>query len=67
MYSSLGLPWWLSGKGSTWNAGERGEGVWGDDTPVFLTGKLHGQKSLAGYSPWGLKELDSTEHLKNKK
>ena len=23
-------------------------------TPVFLPGKLHGQKSLAGYSPWGL-------------
>ena len=65
VYSSLGLPWWLSGKESTCNAGERGEGVWGDDTPVFLTGKSHGQRSLAGYSPWGLKELDSTEHLKN--
>ena len=23
-------------------------------TPVFLPGKFHGQKSLAGYSPWGL-------------
>ena len=22
-------------------------------TPVFLPGKSHGQKSLAGYSPWG--------------
>ena len=22
-------------------------------TPVFLSGKLHGQRSLAGYSPWG--------------
>ena len=22
----------------------------------------HGQKSLAGYSPWGRKELDRTEH-----
>ena len=21
--------------------------------PVFLPGKFHGQKSLAGYSPWG--------------
>ena len=30
-------------------------------TPVFLPGKFHGQKSLAGYSPWGLKELDTTE------
>ena len=24
-------------------------------TPVFLPGKLHGQRSLVGYSPWGLK------------
>ena len=23
----------------------------------------HGQRSLAGYSPWGLKELDTTELL----
>ena len=23
----------------------------------------HGQKSLAGYSPWGCKELDTTEQL----
>ena len=25
-------------------------------TPVFLSGKFHGQRSLAGYSPWGCKE-----------
>ena len=31
--------------------------------PVFLPGKLHGQRSLAGYSPWGGKELDMTEWL----
>ena len=30
-------------------------------TPVFLPGKFHGQRSLAGYSPWGRKELDMTE------
>ena len=29
-------------------------------TPVFLPGKFHGQRSLAG-SPWGCKELDMTE------
>ena len=29
--------------------------------PVFLPGKSHGQKSLAGYSPWGSKELDTAE------
>ena len=32
-------------------------------TPVFLPGKFHGQRSLAGYSPWGCKELDTTEPL----
>ena len=30
-------------------------------TPVFLLGKSHGQGSLAGYNPWGHKELDMTE------
>ena len=30
-------------------------------TPVFLPGESHGQRSLAGYSPWGQKELDITE------
>ena len=25
-------------------------------TPVFLPGKLHGERSLAGHSPWGHKE-----------
>ena len=30
-------------------------------TPVFLPGESHGQRSLAGYSPWGCKELDTTE------
>ena len=30
--------------------------------PVFLPGKFHGQKNLVGYSPWGCKESDTTEH-----
>ena len=30
-------------------------------TPIFLPGKSHGQKSLAGYSPWGRKEVDMTK------
>ena len=29
--------------------------------PVFLTRKSHGQRSLADCSPWGHKELDTTE------
>ena len=31
--------------------------------PVFLLGKSHGRRSLAGYSPWGHKESDTTEQL----
>ena len=30
-------------------------------TPVFLPGEAHGQRSLAGYSPWGRRELDIAE------
>ena len=30
--------------------------------PVFLPGKSHRQRSLVGYSPWGHKESDRTEH-----
>ena len=37
-----------------------GEGKW-QPTPVFLPGKFHGKMSLAGYSPWGHEESDTTE------
>ena len=30
---------------------------------VFLPGESHGQRSLVGCSPWGHKELDTTEHI----
>ena len=30
-------------------------------TPVFLPGESRGQRSLMVYSPWGHKELDTTE------
>ena len=33
--------------------------------PVFLPGESHGQRSLAGYSPQGCKELDMTEATKH--
>ena len=29
----------------------------------ILPGESHGQRSLAGYSPWGHKESDTTERL----
>ena len=32
-------------------------------TPVPLPGKFHGWRSLAGYSPWGHKEADTTKWL----
>ena len=31
-------------------------------TPVFLPGESHGQRNLAGYSPWGCKILDTTKN-----
>ena len=62
-----GLSWWLSGKESAcqcWRLGLDlcvGTIPWGrkwQPTPVFLPGKLHRQRSLAGYSPRGHKESD---------
>ena len=32
-------------------------------TPVFLSGKFHGQRSLEGCSPWGRKESNMIEQL----
>ena len=32
-------------------------------TPLLLPGEFQGQRSLAGYKPWGHKELDTTERL----
>ena len=70
------LPWWLDsgsdGNKSAYNVGDLtlifgpwrspGEGN-GEPTPVFLPGESHEQRSLAGYSPWGRKESDTTEQL----
>ena len=33
------------------------------NTPVCVPGEFHGQRSLAGYSPWGHKKSDMTERL----
>ena len=59
------LPWWLSGKESACRCRRRGfdpevtkipwRRKW-QPTPVLLPGKSHGQRSLAGYNLWGLKE-----------
>ena len=58
------LPRWLSGKESTCQSRKHGFNPWirkilwrrkWQPTPVFLPGKSHGRRSLAGYSPWGRK------------
>ena len=65
-YTSLGLPRWVSGKESACQCRRCGFDPWvgripwrrkWQPTPVFLPGKSHGQKSLAGYSPWGCKRV----------
>ena len=38
-----------------------GDGSRQQPTAVFLPGEFHGQRSLAGYSPWGPTESDTTE------
>ena len=32
-------------------------------TPLFLPGKFHGQRRLAGYGSWDHKESDTTQHI----
>ena len=62
----FGLPRWLSGKESACRC-RRGRcsplvrkipwrRKW-QPTPVFLSGKSHGQRSLVVYSPWGCKRV----------
>ena len=41
----------------------RSPGEGNGNTPVFLPGESHVQRSLVGYSPWGHKDLDTTERL----
>ena len=36
-------------------------------TPVFLSGKSHGQRSQVGYSPWGRKRVKHELKVKRKK
>ena len=68
----LGLPWWLRWyrihllcrrpRFDAWVGKIPWRREW-QPTPVILPGEFHGQRSLAGYSPWGHKELDTTERL----
>ena len=70
--AGLGFPGSSDGKEYTCNAGDLssvpglgkspGGGHW-QPTPIFLPGEFRGQRSLAGCSPWGRKESDTTERL----
>ena len=66
----LGFPGGANGKESTCQCRRRGFDPWVGKmswsrkwqlTPVFLLGKLHGQRNLVGYSPWGHKESDTID------
>ena len=76
-YKHWSFPRWCSGKESTcqWGRHRRfqfnpwiGKISWRRKYPpmlvllFFFSGKSHGQRSLVGYSSWGCKELDITEH-----
>ena len=55
------FPGGSEGKESAFNSGDLGFNLWVRKipwrsewllTPLFLPGEFHGQRSLAGYSPW---------------
>ena len=65
-------PRWLSGKKSAYHAGDMGLILGygrflgeenGNPLQYSCLENPHGQRSLAGYSPWGRKESDLTEQL----
>ena len=37
---------------------------WVYQVALYLSGEFHGERILAGYSPWGHKESDTTEYLR---
>ena len=69
IYIHIGFPGSSAGKESARNAGDpslilglgRSPGEGNSSRFVELPGEVHGQRSLAGYSPWGCKESDRTE------
>ena len=72
----MGFPGRSPGKESTCNVGDpglipglersSGERI-GYPLQYSRLENPHGQRSLAGYSPWGLKESDTTERLSKNK
>jgi len=78
LFSTTLFQGWCSSKGSTWWWCRRRKRhrfnlcvrkipcrrKW-QPTAGFLPGKSHGQRSLAGYNPWGRKKSDTTEATKH--
>ena len=68
---ALGFPGGSAGKESACNVGDLGSILGWEDalekgmqpTPGCWPGEFHRQRSLAGYSPWGRKESDTTEGI----
>ena len=69
--SILGFPCGSDGKASAQNSGDSGSSLGQEDPwrrtwqpiPELLPRNFHGWRSLVGYSPWGHKELDTTERF----
>ena len=71
LHVNSGIPRRHSGKESACQAGDMGlipglgrfpwRRKW-QPVPVFLPGISHGQRSLAGYNPWGHKEIRLSAH-----
>ena len=71
-HQSKGLPCGSAGKEFACNVGDLGlipglgrspGGEHGNPLQYCCLKKPHGQRSLVGHSPWGCKELDTTERL----
>ena len=72
LFLPIRASWWLSWKSVCPQCGKPGFDPWVTKipwrrkwrpTPVLLPGQSHGWRSLAGYSPWGGEESDTTERL----
>ena len=72
IYSEMGFPGGSDGKESACNVGHSGSipgsgrspgGGHGNPLQYSCLENPHGQRSLAGYSPWSPKESDTTERL----
>ena len=71
LYFLRASPGGSDGKESACDAGDLGS-IPGSEDPLekgmathssILPGEFHGQRSVAGYSPWGREEMDTTEQL----